>query len=177
MLRRILPAVIATALLGAPGFATAQDSFARYRDDRTGEQILGVLGTGLGQRYASLALEVPCPGDRAWVVELTGLRAAEGTAVAMGFRDGAGGWTPVPVHPLRYHDGGVSIGVDRAAFRDALAAARRRDPDGRDAELRIVVGDAVGLAVGREAIARELAEFARDCGPVRSGGPRFAYAL
>ena len=154
--------------------AAAQDSFARYRDERTGEKVLGGLGTGLGQRYATLALEVPCPGNLAWVVEVTGLHAPEEWPVAMGFRDLQGGWTPVPVQVLRYDDGRVTIGVDRAAFRDALATARRRDPVGRKAELRIILGDVVGLAVDREAMAREMADFARDCGPLRGSAPRFA---
>ncbi|WP_137124270.1 hypothetical protein [Roseomonas sp. HF4] len=154
---------LAAALLGAPAMASAQDSFVRYQDPATGRPVLSVLGTGLGLPFASLTVELACPRPDAWTIAVKGVRAPDGTAVAFGFGDPAGGWAEVRVVPAGYHDRSISLSLDRAAFRVALAQARADYPDARDAEARLVIGEAVGVSVGRDALVREMTDFARAC--------------
>lgn len=167
MIRRLAIALLAAA--GAlPGAAQAQDSFARYADPATGRPVLAVLGTGLGMPFASLALEMRCPATEAWTIDVTGVRAPEGTSVAFGFGDPGGGWTGVRVMPLRYEDRSLSVSIERSAFRSALLQARAEYPAARDAEARIVIGEAVGLSVNRDALVREMTDFARACDAPRN---------
>lgn len=158
-------ALIATlaAALVAPAAARAQDSFARVTDAGTGRPVLSVLGTGIGMPFASLSLEMRCPAAGAWTVAVTGVRAPSGTVVAAGFGDPGGGWAPIRVEPLRYEDSSLSLALNRSSFRAALTQARADYPEARDAELRLVIGDAVGLAVNRDALVREMTDFARNC--------------
>lgn len=145
----------------------AQDSFARMADPSTGRQVLSVLGTGIGMPFASLSLEMRCPVAEAWTIAVTGVRAPDGTPIAFGFGDPGGGWTPVRAAPLRYGDTSLSLSLDRSALRAALTQARSDYPEARDAEARTVIGDAVGLSVNRDALMREMTDFARECDPPR----------
>jgi hypothetical protein len=175
------PAAVAAAvvaLLALPLSAPrAQDSFARVPDRETGRPVLSVLGTGIGMPFASLALEMRCPAAEAWTIDVTGVRAPSGTAVAVGFGDPGGGWTPVRVAPLRYEDRSLRVILDRASFREALTQARADYPGAREAEIRIVIGEAVGLTVNRDQMVREMTDFARECDQPRRGAPvrRVAY--
>lgn len=155
--------VLAATLLGSPTVAAAQDSFVRYLDPASGRPVLSVLGTGLGLPYASLTVELSCPRSDAWTVAIQGVRAPDGTAVAFGFGDPGGGWAEVRVVPTGYHDRSISLSLDRAAFRAALLQARASHPESRDAEARLVIGEAVGVSVGRDALVREMTDFARAC--------------
>lgn len=175
----VAAAALLAALLAMPLSAPrAQDSFARVPDRETGRQLLSVLGTGIGMPYASLALEMRCPANEAWTIEVTGVRAPAGTAVAVGFGDPGGGWTPVQAAPLRYDDRSLSVSLDRASFRAALNQARADYPEAREAEIRIVIGEAVGIAVNRDLLVREMTEFARECDQPRRAAPlrRVAYS-
>lgn len=156
--------VLLAALLFAPA-ARAQDSFVRVADPDTGRPVLSILGTGIGMAYASLSLEMRCPASQAWTVVVNGVRAPLGTTVMLGFGDPGGGWTPIHAAPTRYEDRSLSVNLDRNAFRAALMQARADYPEARDAEVRIVIGDAVGLAVNRDALVREMTDFARECDP------------
>jgi hypothetical protein len=104
-----------------------------------------------------------CPAAGAWTVDVTGLRAPEGTAVAFGFGDPVGGWSQVRAVPVRYEQRSLRVAIERASFREALAQARGGYPEPRDAEARLVIGEAIGLAVNRDALVREMTAFARDC--------------
>ena len=159
----VAPAML-VALLLASG-ARAQDSFVRVADPETGRPVLSILGTGIGMPFASLSLEMRCPASQAWTIAVTGVRAPLGTTVMVGFGDPGGGWTPIRSAPTRYEDRSLSLSLDRGAFRSALLQARADYPEARDAEVRIVIGDAVGLAVNRDALVREMTEFARECDP------------
>jgi hypothetical protein len=163
-----LRAALVAAALAVPGAAQAQDSFARYPDPATGRPVLSVLGTGLGMPYASLVLEMRCPASEAWTIDVNGVRAPAGTPVAFGFGDPGGGWTGIRVMPLRYEDRSLSLSVERAAFRTALLQARTDYPEARDAEARLVIGEAVGLSVNRDALVREMTDFARACDAPRN---------
>lgn len=161
--RSALGAVLAAGCIALATPAVAQDSFVRLEDPSTGRPVLSVLGTGLGLPYASLTVELACPGPDAWTVAVQGVRAPDGTPVAFGFGDPAGGWSEVRVVPVGYHDRGISLSLDRAAFRAALGQARAGHPNPRNAEARLVIGEAVGLSVGRDALVREMTDFARAC--------------
>lgn len=155
---------LAVALLGlcaAP--ARAQDSFVRVIDPGSGRPVLSVLGSGLGVNYAALVLEMTCPAGPAWTVEVAGLQAPPGSPVAFGFADPAGRWAEVRVGEVAFGEDRVSVRLDRAAFRSALARARTADPEAAGAEARIVIGEQIGVAVNREALVREMTAFARDC--------------
>jgi hypothetical protein len=176
--RRRAPALAAfTALFLSPALASAQDSFARIDDPATGRPVLSVLGTGIGLPFASLALTMECPGTETWTVDVTGVRAPDGTGVAFGFGDPGGGWTPVRTASLRYEDRSVSVSLDRSAFRAALNQARAEHPGRAEAEARIVVGDAVGLVVNRDALVRAMTQFAQDCAAEVPQPPRRPVAL
>ena len=128
--RRIAPLVLLAALVAAPLSAPrAQDSFTRVADGQTGQQVLSVLGTGVGMAYASLALELRCPVNEAWTIDVTGVRAPAGTAVDVGFGDAGGGWTPIRVAPLRFGDRSLSVGLDDAVLHAALERARLEDQE------------------------------------------------
>lgn len=159
---RPFPAAALLAALGAAP-AAAQDSFVRAVDAGNGEPVLSVLGTGMGMDFAALVLEMRCPAARAWTLEVTGIRAAEGTPVAFGFGDAAGGWAGVRVVPLGYAAEGLRLSLDRASFAAALAQARAMEAAAPDADARVVIGNAVGLSVSRDELAREMTDFARDC--------------
>ena len=155
------PACLAAALSGAPAFA--QDSFVRAIDSGNGEPMLSILGTGMGLDFATLVVELRCPAARSWTVEVTGIRAAEGTPVAFGFGDAAGRWSGVQVAPVVYGAEGLRISLDRESFRAALAQARAAGPAAQAADARVVIGHAVGLSVDRDELVREMTDFARDC--------------
>lgn len=154
-------AAAVVGLCAAP--ARAQDSFVRVTDPGSGRPVLSVLGSGLGVEYAALVLEMGCPAGPAWTVELAGLQAPQGSSVAFGFADPAGRWAEVRVGAVAFGEERVSVRLDRAAFRAALARARAADPGAAGAEARIVVGEQIGVAVNREALVREMTAFARDC--------------
>jgi hypothetical protein len=152
---------LALGLAAAP--ASAQDSFVRVTDPGSGRPVLSVLGSGLGMDYAALVLEMGCPSGPAWTVEVAGLQAPQGSPVAFGFSDGAGRWAEVPPASVAFGEDRVSVRLDRAAFRAALARARAAEPGAAAAEARIVIGEQIGVAVNREALVREMTAFARDC--------------
>jgi|GEM_PF-3371241 len=164
-LRAALLGGLAAALLGicaAP--ARAQDSFVRVTDPGSGRPVLSVLGSGLGVDYAALVLELGCPAGPAWTVEVAGLHAPPGSPVAFGFTDPAGRWAEVRVGAVAFGEDRVSVRLDRASFRAALAQARAADPAASSgAEARIVIAEQIGVAVSREALVREMTDLARDC--------------
>lgn len=157
--------VALTALLAAPiSAARAQDSFVRVTERETGQELLSVLGTGIGLAYASLGIELRCPVNEAWTMQVTGVRAAGGTPIEIGFGDVDGAWTPIRSAPLRFDDRSLSLGVDHAALHAALERARAGDRDAASrSEMRIMIGDALGISVSRDDLLREMAAFARDC--------------
>lgn len=175
---RLTAMAVLAAALCCPAAARAQDSFARVADHETGRPFLSVLGSGIGMAYASLALELRCPVDEAWTIDVTGVRAAAGTAVELGFGDASGGWTPISAAPLRYDERSLSVIFDHAAFHAALARSRAEHPDAGEAEIRIMIGEAVGLTVNRDSLAREMTDFARDCDELGRAPPvrRAAYS-
>lgn len=175
------PAIMATLValpLLLPARAQAQDSFARFAEPATGAPVLSVLGTGIGMAFASLTLELHCPAGAAWTFEVTGVRAPPGTAVSVGFGDAEGGWTPIRSDARHFDNRSLTVAFDGAAFGAALSAARAEFPAAQEAVLRVVVGEAVGVAVSRDDLAREMTDFARDCdaAPTDSAGRRFAYS-
>lgn len=156
----------ATVLVGAaalPQVAAAQDSFVRVTDAVGGRPVLSVLGTGMGLHFAALVLEMACPAAQAWTVEVNGIRAPAGTAVAFGFADAAGSWAEVRVAAVAEGARGLRVSLDRASFRAALAQARAAGTPAPEADARIVIGHAVGVSVNRDALVREMTAFARDC--------------
>lgn len=159
----VLGAALLLGLAALPQAASAQDSFVRVTDGGGGRPVLSVLGTGMGLDFATLVLEMACPAAQAWTVEVNGVRAPDGTPVAFGFADDAGGWAPVRVEAVGYAAQGLRISLDRASFRAALAQARAQDPSARDADARVVIGHALGVSVNRDALVREMTAFARDC--------------
>lgn len=161
--QHVVPAMLLAPLLASG--ARAQDSFVRLADRETGRPVLSILGTGIGMPFASLSLEMRCPAAQAWSIAVTGVRAPLGTTVMVGFGDPSGGWTPIRSAATRYEDRSLSLSLDRSAFRSALLQARADYPEARDAEIRIVIGEAVGLAVNRDALVREMTDFARECDP------------
>lgn len=163
-LRAALLGGLAAALLGlcaAP--ARAQDSFVRVTDPGSGRPVLSVLGSGLGVDYAALVLELGCPSGPTWTVEVAGLHVPSGSPVAFGFADPAGRWAEVRVGAVAFGEDRVSVRLDRASFRAALAQARAADPAASGAEARIVIAEQIGIAVSREALVREMTDLARDC--------------
>lgn len=157
---RLVP-VLLGVFLALP--AVAQDSFARIAAAGTGQTAFSVLGTGLGLPYASLALEMRCPSRTAWVIDVTGVHADPGTSATFGFGDPRGGYTAIRVALLRYDEERVQFSIDRADFRAALAQARADYPEPAGTDARVVIGETVGLAVGRDALVREMTAFAAEC--------------
>jgi len=155
--------LLALGLMAAPAGVQAQDSFVRLQDPATGEPLLSVLGTGLGLSYAGLVLDLACPRPEAWTMVVRGVRAPDGTPVAFGFGDPGGRWAEVRVVATGYLEQGISLSLDRATLRTALNRARADYPDAEAAEARLVIGDALGVAVSRDALVREMSDFARAC--------------
>ena len=147
--------------------AAAQDSFVRIADAGSGRPVFSVLGTGMGLPYASLALEMSCPTREAWIIDVTGVQAAPGTAVTFGFGDPGGGFAEVQATPLRYEDDRLRVSIDRNAFRAALAQARMEYPGSAGTDARMVVGGSVGVSVRRDTLVREMTAFAGACGALR----------
>jgi hypothetical protein len=168
ILRRCRPWAAGLALclaVGAP--ARAQDSFARIDDALSGQPAFSALGTGLGPAYAAMALETLCPDGGVWTMDLTGIRVAPGVRIDMGFADPRGSFIPVPAIPLHVGEDRLRFTVGRSAFARALAQAEAEYPAGHGADLLVLVGGIAGLSIGRDALARELAAFVRDCEPQR----------
>ncbi|MBW6397242.1 hypothetical protein KPL78_05240 [Roseomonas sp. HJA6] len=163
-------AAIALSLLWA-GFsaapAHAQDSFARMADDVSGRPVFSVLGTGLGLPYAMMALEMGCPAHGVWTMDLTGIQAAPGVRLDVGFGDPRGGFIAVPAVPVDESEDRLRFTVGRTAFARALAQARAEYPAPEGGELQVLVGGVAGLAIGRDAMAREMTVFLEDCEPAR----------
>lgn len=155
-------------LLGAAD-ARAQDSFARLGDPAMGPAALSVLGTGIGRPYAMVSLEMRCPQGDAWTVTVRGVSAAPGTPVEVGFLSPGGRRVALPVETTDYGPSGVEFRFARGAYREALAVSRAGRARPGQPQLRVMVGDAVGIAVERDALVREMTDFARDCEQARAG--------
>jgi len=151
----------------AAGPARAQDSFARMADDVSGRPVFSVLGTGLGLPYAVMALEMGCPAHGVWTMDLTGIRTAPGARVDVGFGDPRGGFIAVPALPVEAPEDRLRFTVGRSAFARALAEAKAEYPGPEGGELQVLVGGVAGLAIGRDALAREMTVFLQDCEPAR----------
>ncbi len=153
------------SLLAAP--ARAQDSFARLDDAALGEPVFSALGTGLGPGYAAMALEMTCPAGGVWTIDLTGIRVSPGVRIDMGFADPRGSFIPVPAIPLAFDADRLRFTVARHAFARALAQAQAEYPGAQGSDLQVMLGGVAGVSIGRDAMAREMAAFARDCEPRR----------
>ncbi len=149
--------------------ARAQDSFARVGDAAAGREVLSVLGTGIGRPYAMVSLEMRCPQGDAWTVTMRGVSAAPGTPVEVGFLSPGGRRVALPVESTDYGPTGVEFRFARGAYREALAVSRAGRTRPGQPQLRVMVGDAVGIAVERDALVREMTDFARDCEQARAG--------
>lgn len=146
--------------------AQAQDSFARL-DASLGEPVFSALGTGLGPSYAAMALEMICPAGGVWTMDLTGIRVAPGVRIDIGFADPRGSFIPVPAIPLAFEADRLRFTVALGAFARALAQAQVEFPGAEGSDLQVMLGGVAGLSIGRDAMAREMAAFARDCEPRR----------
>lgn len=147
--------------------ARGQDSFVRLDDAVSGQPVISVLGTGLGLTYAAMALELECPAGGVWTMDVTGIRVAPGTRIDIGFGDARGAFIPVAAVPLDFADDRLRFTVALNAFATALARAQAEHPASRGSDLRVLLGGIVGLSIGRDAMAREMAAFLGDCEPRR----------
>lgn len=170
-LRRVARKVLAVplALMACvPAVARAQDSFVREADFLTGRPLLSVLGSGIGREPASLMLEFSCPGSEVWSVDLRGAAFPDGAPITLDLGGAASGWHEVRLVSVQRPDADwLRLGVDEASFRVALARAHRPDalPEDRAAVLQI--GQALGIAVSLDALAREIGQLAHDCAAQR----------
>ena len=160
---RFAPALLGLFILPAQ----AQDSFVREIDPASGQPVLSALGSGLGLTYAAMALEVECPADGIWTMDLTGIRAAPGMPILVGFDDATGRFIPVPALPQGFIEDRLRFTVGRGAFARALAQAQAEYAGQGGSARTVQVGDVVGLSVGRDELAREMAALVSDCEPRR----------
>jgi hypothetical protein len=163
-LRRLLPILLPCAAVCAAALpARAQDSFVREADFLTGRPLLSVLGSGIGTRPDSLVLEFACPGPEVAILDLRGARFPDGAPITLDLGGGPQGWHEVRLVTVQRPEADwLRLGVDQASFRAALA---RAGAEGAAAVLQ--VGPALGVAVGLEALAREMAALSRDCAAPR----------
>ena len=164
---RLLSLLIVGLFGGAD--ARAQDSFVRVGDAGAGRASLSVLGTGIGRPYAVLSLDMRCPQSDAWLLTVRGVSAEAGTPMVVGFLSPGGRWVALPFETTDYGATGIEFRVSRAAYREALAASRAGRRPAGVAQLRVIIGDTVGIAVERDALVREMTDFARDCDAARGG--------
>jgi len=180
--RAAAAALLALALLAAPRGAAAQDSFVRIADAATGQPVLSALGTGLGEPYSSLRLDLACPARFVWPLDVTGGAFPLGAPVRFGLGERRGDWYEVHLRAAELEpDGRLRLDLDRASFRSALAQARSGEPVSPRAEAILLIGEAQGLVVNLDALVEEMTDFARACGPApddprRRPGPVAAYA-
>lgn len=145
----------------------AQDSFVRDTDPASGQPVLSALGTGIGLTYAAMALEVECPADGVWVMDLTGVRADPGMRIVVGFGDARGSFIPVPALPQAFAEDRLRFTVARSAFARALSQSQAEYVGQAYSELMVLVGGIVGVSISRDALAREMALFVTECEPPR----------
>jgi hypothetical protein len=162
--RRAIPhALVLIAALAAAGPARGQESFVREADFASGRPLLSVLGSGIGTRPASLVMEFACPGPEVTVVDLRGAVFPDGAPITLDLGGGPSGWHEVRLVGVQRPEADwLRLQLDDASFRTALARARA---EGAAAVLQ--VGGGLGVAVGLDALAREMGELARDCAAPR----------
>ncbi len=162
--RRAVPyALVLMAALAAAAPARAQESFVREADFATGRPLLSVLGSGIGTRPAGLVMEFACPGPEVTVLDLRGAEFPDGAPITLDLGGGPAGWHEVRlVGVQRAGADWLRLQIDEASLRAALARARA---EGAAAVLQ--VGGGLGVAVGLDALAREMGELARDCAAPR----------
>ena len=147
--------------------AAAQDSFVRANDATSGEPVFSVLGTGLGLTYAAMALEMGCPDDGVWTMDLTGVRVTPGVAIVVGFGDPRGNFIAVPAIPQDATEGRLRFTVARQALARALRQAQTEHPSQEGSDLQVLLEGMAGLSIARDDMASEMAAFLRDCEPRR----------
>jgi hypothetical protein len=178
--RKAIHPTVVLALLGgllaAALPARAQDSFARIADEATGRPVLSILGTGVGQPYAALVLDVGCPTPANWTLDVIGQEFPPGAPIRLGFGDVRGAWHEIALRDVRREaDGRLRLGVDRAAFRAAITAARGEEATAPGADAMLMIGQALGVSVSLDGLVREMSAFARDCeAPRRAPQPTAA---
>lgn len=158
---------IAVILALAATPAAAQDSFVRASDTASGEPVFSVLGTGLGLTYAAMALEMGCPDDGVWTMDLTGVRVTPGVSIVMGFGDPRGSFIAVPAIPQDFAEDRLRFTVARQALARALRQAQAEHPGREGSDLQVLLGGMAGLSIARDDMASEMAAFLRDCEPRR----------
>ncbi|BDG72806.1 hypothetical protein [Roseomonas fluvialis] len=164
------------ALAAAPA-AHAQDSFVREADFLTGRPLLSVLGSGLGQQPAALTLEFSCPGTGVWSLDLHGADFPVGAPITFDLGDAERGWQEVRLLAVQRPDADrLRIVVDEASFRAALAGVAGV-PETATTAAVLQVGSEFGVAVGLEALAREIGHLAQDCQAPRAARVRDAAPL
>lgn len=161
-------ALIIGQLCLAPIAARAQDSFVRANDTASGEPVFSVLGTGLGLTYAAMGLEMGCPDDGVWTMDITGVHVAPGVSIVMGFGDPRGSFIAVPAIPLQVAGDRFRFTVARHALARALRQAQAEYPAQAGSDLQVLLGGMAGLSVARDDMASEMAAFLNDCEPRRT---------
>jgi hypothetical protein len=184
MSRSIAPPGLSIALLACLSVAApsvrAQDSFVREADFLTGRPLLSVLGSGLGEHPASLTLEFSCPGAEVWTLDLHGAAFPDGAPITLDLGGAASGWHEVRLLSVQRPEADrLRLGLDEASFRSALVRVRQAEAPREGAAAVLQVGRALGVAVGLDALAREIGDLAQACAtprspPGRPGGPPFA---
>lgn len=155
--------------------ARAQDSFVRVSDGATGRPVLSILGTGVGQPYAALVVDLGCPTAASWTIDVVGPEFRPGAPVSLGFGDVRGGWHAVALREARLEpDGRLRLGIDRASFRAAILAARGDEASSPGADAMLMIGEGLGVSVALDALVREMSAFARDCEAPRRAAPQQA---
>lgn len=172
--RKMMHPAVVLALLGgmlaAAMPARAQDSFARIADEATGRPVLSILGTGIGQPYAVLVLDVGCPTSANWTLDVIGQDLPPGAPIRLGFGDVRGGWHEIVLRDARREaDGRLRLGVDRASFRAAITAARGEEASAPGADAMLMIGQGLGVSVSLDGLVREMSALARDCEAPRRG--------
>ncbi|MBR0683338.1 hypothetical protein GXW74_22825 [Roseomonas eburnea] len=150
-------------------------------DAATGQPILSVIGTGLGDPFSSLRLDLACPARFVWPLDVTGGAFPLGAPVRFGLGERRGDWYEVHLRAAELEPGGrLRLDLDRASFRGALARARGGEPVSPGAEAILLIGETQGLVVNLDALVEEMSDFARACEPAladpRQGPGPVAYA-
>jgi hypothetical protein len=157
-------ALLIAGFFAMPGTLRAQDSFVREVDFMTGRPLLSVLGSGIGQRPASLTVEFSCPDAEVLRLDLRGTEFPDGAPITLDLGGPDGGWHEVRLLSVQRPDADwLRLAVDEASFRVALVRARGADaaPDSTAAVLQ--VGQELGVAIGLDGLAREIGDLAHDC--------------
>ncbi|MBP0466039.1 hypothetical protein J5Y09_19085 [Roseomonas sp. PWR1] len=166
---------LVAGMLMPGGPAHAQDSFVRVADGETGRPVLSILGTGVGQPYAALVVDLGCPTAATWTVDVVGPEFRPGAPISLGFGDVRGGWHAVALRDARLEpDGRLRLGIDRASFRAAILAARGDEASSPGADAMLMIGEGLGVSVALDGLVREMSAFARDCEAPRRNPPQQA---